>query len=68
MSERSLQLYNISREDSEKGDLRCRMCSGNHREIMPMNDRTLFYINDQEGFDPADTQAWNHGPLDDNCK
>lgn len=46
MSERSLQLYNISREDSEKGDLRCRLCSGNHREIMPMNGRTLFYIND----------------------
>lgn len=49
MSERTLQLYNISRADSEKGDLRCRLCAGNHRNLQPLNGRTLFYVNAKEG-------------------
>ena len=58
MSERTLQLYNISRADSEKGDLRCRLCAGNQRNIQPLNGRTLFYVNAKEGQDPA---KWNGG-------
>ena len=64
VSERALQLYNISRADSEKGDHRCSLCAGNHRGLQPMNGRTLHYINAKEGNDPAE---WNGGFGRGNC-
>jgi carbonic anhydrase len=45
----TLELYLESRHDHPKGDSRCKDCGGNNRELYPLNNRQVFYLNANQG-------------------
>lgn len=44
LKSKTLRLFLNSNFKHPRGDNRCSVCAGNNREINPLNDRTVFYV------------------------
>ena len=49
MKSKTLRLFKNSNFQHPRGDSRCDTCAGNNRVLMPINDRTVYYVQQKQG-------------------
>ena len=46
---KTLEQFKARKPTHSRGDRRCSHCDGNNRSLMPLNDRIVYYIEEEQG-------------------